>query len=392
MRGALLSLFITACLGSAAHAQRVSAQTRVDTVEPDSTFPRAGVVLRWQVISRELIERRLATRAERPQVTFYDGNNNSRLYALVAGAQFDALRSATQPDNSDAAAASSAAAVLRVIFPGERAQIDRELATERARLQAGGVAAAAVRSGEKLGRRAATRWSTDASAELRAPPWTGRVPSGPAMWRGQGSAPALAISLNLQPWFLARRDQFRPPPPPAPGSAELAVGLAAVRGATAHRTRPQTRATWAWARNAATLWSEIAGGVIVRRGLSELEAARALMYLNMALSDATIACWDAKLTYWSPRPSQLDEKIDLSIPVPDFPSYPSAHAALFATGAAVLGHLVPAEQAMLDSLAREATDSRVWAGAHFPFDNDAGTLLGRHVADAAIAVLEAEPR
>jgi hypothetical protein len=47
---------------------------------------------------------------------------------------------------------------------------------------------------------------------------------------------------------------------------------------------------------------------------------------------------------------------------------------------------------MLDSLARDATNSRVWAGVHFPFDNDAGTLLGRHVADAAIAVLEAEPR
>jgi len=126
--------------------------------------------------------------------------------------------------------------------------------------------------------------------------------------------------------------------------------------------------------------------------LSEPEAARALMYLNMALSDATIACWDAKLTYWSPRPSQLDATLDLSIPLPDFPSYPSAHATLFATGAAVLGHLVPGEQVMLDSLARDATDSRVWAGVHFPFDNEAGTLLGRRVADAAIAVLEAEPR
>jgi hypothetical protein len=393
VRAALLHLLITACLASAAHAQRSPAQARADTFEPDSTFRRAGVVLRWQVVSRELIERRLATRGERAtQATFYDGNNNSRLYALVAGAQFDALRQVSPPDDADAAAAAAAAAVLRVVFPGERALIDRELATERDRLRAGGVPLAAVRSGEALGRRAATRWLTDARAELRVAPWTGHAPGGPATWRGQGDAPALAISLGLRPWFLARRDQFRPPPPPAPGSAELAAGLAAVRTATAHRTRPQTRATWAWARNAATLWSEIAGEVIVRRGLSQPEAARALMYLNMALSDATIACWDAKLTYWSPRPSQLDSALDLSIPLPDFPSYPSAHATLFATGAAVLGHMVPAEQAMLDSLARDATDSRVWAGVHFPFDNDAGTLLGRHVADAAIAVLEAEPR
>ena len=56
----------------------------------------------------------------------------------------------------------------------------------------------------------------------------------------------------------------------------------------------------------------------------------------------------------------------------------------------VLGQLVPAEQAALDSLAREATASRVWAGVHYPFDNDAGTRLGRQVAKAALQVLGAE--
>ena len=56
----------------------------------------------------------------------------------------------------------------------------------------------------------------------------------------------------------------------------------------------------------------------------------------------------------------------------------------------VLGHLVPAEQAALDSLAREATASRVWAGVHYPFDNEAGTRLGRQVAEAALQVLDAE--
>ena len=163
-----------------------------------------------------------------------------------------------------------------------------------------------------------------------------------------------------------------------------------VRSATAYRTREQTRATWAWARNAATLWSEIAGGIILRRRLSETDAARALMYLNMTLSDATIACWDAKLTYWYPRPSQVDPSIDLSVPLPDFPSYPSAHATLFAAGAAVLGRLVPDERETLDSLAEEATVSRVWAGVHFPFDNAAGIRLGQEVAGAANAVLDAE--
>jgi membrane-associated phospholipid phosphatase len=243
---------------------------------------------------------------------------------------------------------------------------------------------------EAAGRAAAARWVNEARAELETAPWRGRVPRGAGRWRGEAAAPSLAISLNLRPRFLRSRNEFRPAPPPPIDSPTGRVQLAAVRNATATRTREQTRATWAWARNAATLWSEIAGGVVLRRHLPEIEAARALMYLNMTLSDATIACWDAKLTYWYPRPSQQDSTLDVSIPVPDFPSYPSAHAALFAAGAAILGHLVPAEQEALDSLANEAMSSRVWAGVHYPMDNAAGAELGRRVAGLAIAAADAE--
>jgi membrane-associated phospholipid phosphatase len=393
VRRSLLAAAAALALGGTARAQRPvpDPHAGADTLAPDSAFRRAGPVLRWQVISRELIGRALAAREGRPaRPTFYDGNNNTRLYALVSGAQLDALRAATASGEADAAAAAAAAAVLRIVFPGERALLDRELAAERARLRDRGIAAARVRAGEAAGRHAARRWTADAAAELRVPPWSGHVPAGAGHWRGDGGPPGLAISLGLRPWFLEGRDQFRPPPPPAPGSADFAAALAAVRAAAGHRTRAETRATWAWARNGATLWSEIAGDVILRRHLSEPEAARVLMYLNMALSDATIACWDAKLTYWSPRPSEVDSTLDLSIPVPDFPAYPSAHATLFAAGAMVLGHLVPAEQAALDSLAREATASRVWAGVHYPFDNEAGTRLGRQVAEAALQVLGAE--
>ena len=275
-------------------------------------------------------------------------------------------------------------------FPADSAWIARRRSAEVARLEAGGLSSAGRRASEGAGARAATRWVKDAAAELQVPPWRGTIPQGPFTWKGEGSSPALAISLGLKPWFLERRDQFRPPPPPERDSPGFRAGLATVRSATGLRTREQTRLTWKWARNAATLWSEIAGGIILRRRLPEVEAARALMYLNMTLSDATIACWDAKLTYWYPRPSQVDPLIDMSVPLPDFPSYPSAHATLFAAGAVVLGRIIPDERETLDSLAAEATDSRVWAGVHFPFDNAAGIQLGRRVASAAIAVLEAE--
>jgi membrane-associated phospholipid phosphatase len=362
-----------------------------DTLPADSTFAHAGPVLRWNVASRALVERAIAARGSRPaRPTFYDGNNNTRIYALVAGAQYDALRATADPREGEVAAITAAAAVLQTVFPRDSAWIARRRVSEAAELKESGLSAGRLRAGQRAGARAATRWVRDADAELRVPPWRAKVPTGPFRWRGEGSSPALAISLGLKPWFLSRRDQFRPPPPPERDSPGFIANLAVVRSATGLRTREQTRATWKWARNAATLWSEIAGGIVLRRRLPEVEAARALMYLNMALSDATIACWDAKLTYWYPRPSQVDPLIDMSVPLPNFPSYPSAHATLFATGAAVLGHLLPDERDALDSLAAEATDSRVWAGVHFPFDNLAGTRLGRRVAGAANAVADAE--
>jgi membrane-associated phospholipid phosphatase len=374
---------------SIARAQTAAAPA--DTLPTDSVFAHAGPVLRWTVASRALIERSIAARGNRPaRPTFYDGNNSSRLYALVAGAQYDALRATQEPREAELAAIVGASAVLRTVFPRDSTWIDLRREAETALLRKAGLSPAAVREGELAGRRAAARWVKDAGAELRVPPWSGTVPTGPFRWRGEGASPALAISLGLKPWFLQRRDQFRPPPPPGRDSPGFRAGMAVVRTATGTRTKEQTVLTWRWARNAATLWSEIAGETILRRKLPETDAARALMYLNMALSDATLACWDAKLTYWYPRPSQLDPRLDLSVPLPNFPSYPSAHATLFAAGAAVLGHLLPGEQPRLDSLASEATDSRVWAGVHFPFDNSAGIQLGRQVAEAANAVIDAE--
>jgi membrane-associated phospholipid phosphatase len=367
---------------------RVAAQdsSGTDSTSPDFRFRRAGPVLRWNVIARELITRDLRSSGDTPaRVTFYTGNNNSRLYALVSGAQYDALRAERGNPATDAASAGAAAAVLRAVFPAAHGALASELAEERTRLSRNGIGASAITAAERRGGRAAEPWVRFAAAELGAKDWSGSVPVGPGLWPADGEPPALASSISLPPWFLTSTGQFRPPPPPAFDTPAFLAALAEVRQVTRERTRDQTKVTWRWARNAATLWSEVGGDLILRHRLAEPEAARVLMYLNMTLSDATIACWDAKLTYWLLRPSQADSTIDPSVPVPHFPSYPSAHATLFAAAAAVLGYLVPSETASLDSIAGEATMSRLWAGVHYRFDNEAGTRLGRAVAGLAIA-------
>jgi PAP2 superfamily len=391
-RWAVPLVLLVLLLGHRAAAQDGSS---ADSSSPDFRFRHAGPALRWNVIARELITEDLQTRGAVPgRATFYAGNNNSRLYALVAGAQYDALRAERPSRTAGAASAAAAEAVLRTVFPAGRAVLTADLAQERARLRRAGTGAAAISAAEGRGRRAARRWVRLAAAELKAKEWAGSVPPGPGRWRADSQPPALAISLSLRPWFLTATDQLRPPPPPGYDTPPFRAALDEVRQVTQARTREQTKATWRWARNAATLWSEIAGDLILRHHLSEPEAARLEMYLNMTLSDATIACWDAKLTYWLLRPSQADSTIDSSVPLPHFPSYPSAHATLFTAGATVLGHLVPSARAALDSIAREATISRLWAGVHYRFDNEAGAKLGRSVGELAAAAIdrETEPR
>ena len=85
-----------------------------------------------------------------------------------------------------------------------------------------------------------------------------------------------------------------------------------------------------------------------------------------------------KYTYWTARPITADPTLDCLIPTPPFPSYTSGHSTISAAAATVLGHLFPDDAAALATRAEEAKDSRLWAGIHFPLDNEMGALGGEH--------------
>lgn len=102
--------------------------------------------------------------------------------------------------------------------------------------------------------------------------------------------------------------------------------------------------------------------------------------INMVAFDAIVASHEAKYHYWLLRPTMADPAITLAIGLPNFPSYPSNHAAISAGMARILGHVFPAEKVRLDAHAEEAAFSRVLGGIHFRFDGEAGLELGRQVA------------
>jgi membrane-associated phospholipid phosphatase len=97
-----------------------------------------------------------------------------------------------------------------------------------------------------------------------------------------------------------------------------------------------------------------------------------------------VACWDTKYTYWLIRPFQLDPEFSPLFATPNHPSYPSAHSCISSAMSGVLAHLFPTDAAEVDSLAQEATESRLWGGIHYRIDLEAGTEIGENVAAALI--------
>ncbi|MBV8416141.1 MAG: phosphatase PAP2 family protein [Verrucomicrobia bacterium] len=106
--------------------------------------------------------------------------------------------------------------------------------------------------------------------------------------------------------------------------------------------------------------------------------ARVYALASIAAYDATVACWDAKYTYWAIRPFMLG--VTPLFTTPNHPSYPAAHGSHSGAVSAVLAYLFPQDADALNALGKEAAESRLWAGIHFRSDIDAGLTLGRAVA------------
>jgi len=51
----------------------------------------------------------------------------------------------------------------------------------------------------------------------------------------------------------------------------------------------------------------------------------------------------------------------------------------------VLAYLFPEHADFIRGVGKEAGDSRIWAGIHYPIDNDAGVQLGKSVAQVFIS-------
>jgi hypothetical protein len=135
-------------------------------------------------------------------------------------------------------------------------------------------------------------------------------------------------------------------------------------------------------------WNAIAAEEMVKLNLSEVRWARNMALLNMSLMDAAIACWDAKYTYYNPRPSQVNPAIKTLTGLPNFPAYTSGHSTFSGAAATILGYLIPAKANAFTEMAKEASLSRLYGAIHYRSDCEEGLKCGNAVG--AYAILRAQ--
>jgi hypothetical protein len=224
----------------------------------------------------------------------------------------------------------------------------------------------------------------------------------PGMWQGvpplESAHPQEPLAGTWQSWLLESGGEFLPPVPPEPDTEVFMHAAREVLEVNRKLTTEQKRIAEDWHLDQGSVtppgvWNRKARELASRKKLPEKERLHLLSLLNVAMLDASIACWHAKYTWWVQRPAttiraQLDKTFTPWLVTPPHPSYVSGHATVSGAAAEILKHAFPRDTEEIDAWAEEAAMSRLYGGIHYRFDNEAGLVLGRRIGKA---VLERAP-
>jgi len=374
---------------------------------------RADVVTDWNLTTLQ------AAAGLNPQ-------RQQRVAAMVHAAVHDAVNSVTPRYEAyavqvsasgeasiEAAAVQAAYGVLIRLLPGKAALLDGARAASLSQIPDGPVKEEGLAVGEAVAGQIVALRSTDGSAV----DGTYTFGSGPGEYQrtpptfGNPAVPAWPL---VRPFVLRRGDQFRTEGPPSLDSDEWAADFNETkrlgRVDSAERTAEQTEIALCGAEGSLPMWNRVARSVSAQRGTGLVEKARLFALLNLAMVDATIACWDSKYTYRFWRPvtaipladtdgndaTEADPAWTPLRPTPLHPEYPSAHACVSNAAAEVLTSFFGGDTAFsmatstcpagvvrsydsFQALADEIGDARIYIGFHFRTSVRHGANLGRQV-------------
>lgn len=220
-------------------------------------------------------------------------------------------------------------------------------------------------------------------------------PEGEYVWVDRDTNPATPFTPNAGKWkrWNVEEVDFKVPQPPIYMGEKYKQGLEEVKVAASMRTSEQSAAINFWGGTPGTnqpagIWLDFFYATTQSENLNEKEFAYAQMVLAQTLSDSFMECWKVKYTYWTKRPDMRDESIVTAMPNPPFPSYVSGHSTISFSAAAVLGKMFPSKKDLYLKNAEEAKNSRLWAGIHFPYDNEEGKKLGILVGEEVISKVQ----
>jgi hypothetical protein len=374
---------------------------------------------------------------------------------------FTGIRDAPSGASMDAAIAQAAHDTLVAMFPSQKAHCDQVLAEELAAIEDGPAKTEGIRTGLRAARAILARTADDGSDHAEPVLGEGfQTSNEPGKWR-QDPISQLPVALGahwgeVTPLVIPSGSSFRAAAPPAMNTAAYAAAYNEVKrlggdGVTTRtaRTDDQTHAAIYWAYDGTPslcapprLYNQIVMQIADQMGTDTVDLARVLALVNVAMSDAGIACWESKYYYQLWRPITGIRESDkgtgptgqgdgnpnttgdptyspLGAPAsnlqgpnftPPFPAYPSGHATfggavfqmlrlVYRTNEipftfvsdefngetydnhGVLRPLLPRSFKTLSQAEEENGQSRIYLGIHWSFDKTAGIKQGRQIAN-----------
>ncbi|MBC3831217.1 vanadium-dependent haloperoxidase [Undibacterium amnicola] len=225
-------------------------------------------------------------------------------------------------------------------------------------------------------------------------------------------------NLAFFPWAISSAEALRSPPPPSINSARWTQDYDEVKrlGGKVSQHRTPHQSLMASYRIMPDILPSLRQ-TAETNGRSMVQNARMYARVYMAIDDSTLAMSAAKMHYNTWRPivairnaandgnnaTQAEAGWESFLPTPNFPEYPCGHCSYAGSIAEIMvaeDGQKPMKGVRVASLSspkaviqilpswnewsQQVSDSRIYAGAHFRFANEAGENLGRSAGKAVL--------
>jgi hypothetical protein len=361
-----------------------------------------------------------------------------REMAIMHVAMFDAVNSiarryrpymvqlpASEATSQEAAATAAAADVLIGLHPAAAAQIQAASASALAAIPEGKAKADSLALGQAVAEKILSVRSKDGANA----PDDYRPKTKPGVYVPTAAVMFGSAWPRMTPFALTSPSQFRPPPPISLTSSEWSDNYNEIKDLggknSAKRSAQQTETARFWLALGPAVYHQIPRQLVAAKQMNVVESARFMALYSIALTDASIAVFDAKYQYefWRPvtaiRNGDIDDNPSTAREstwqpldaTPMHPEYPCAHCIQSGAAAgvieAVLGSQEIPEVTMTSTTApgithrwtntaeytEEIANARIWAGFHYRFSTRVGTEMGRKIGNYIVeTVMQPVPK